>query len=340
MDGRKPDSVTREQAEEIGRILKRLFGTPDEPKAPSEAGLRTELLAMAAGPVGGDAEGNQVGLFRRHCVTCHGVGGDGAGPSAALHDPYPRDFRYGVFKYTSTKSGAKPLKSDLKKTLARGAAGTAMPSFAQLAPEEIEALVEYVKYLSLRGETELYLLQQIVDAGASLPLGTDEVLEDGVLPAVAAWEAPERDRDLVAVPPPRPPVDPPERLAASIAKGKELYASKDAQCVKCHGPNGDGNGEEKDLYDDWNKRKKGVTAEETRAMAKLFRLPIQEIRPRDFRLGTFRGGAAPEDLYLRLYVGIKGTPMPGVGPGPGTPGVLTPEEIWHVVHYVRSLSRP
>ncbi len=341
LEGRPRNSVPKERREAIAKMLHRLFGTPDQPKAPDGAGLDAALLAMAAGPVGGDAQGNQRGLFRRHCVTCHGVSGDGAGPSAALLDPYPRDFRRGLFKYTSTKAGIKPLASDLKGTLSRGVAGTAMPSFAQLAPNELDALIEYVKYLSIRGETERYLFEQVVDDEARLPLDKDQVLDEGVLPAARSWEAPERDPDLVVVAGTRPPVATPEQLAASIAKGRELYASKDAQCVKCHGPNGDGNGEEKELYDDWNKPKKGVTPEQTVELGRRYTLPIQEIRPRDFRQGNFRGGVGPGGLYLyyRVYAGIKGTPMPGVGPSPGSKGVMTPEEIWHVVDFVRSLSR-
>ncbi len=36
--------------------------------------------------------------------------------------------------------------------------GTAMPSFKLLPQSEIEALVEYVEYLSLRGQTEIALI--------------------------------------------------------------------------------------------------------------------------------------------------------------------------------------
>ncbi|MCR4411687.1 MAG: cytochrome c [Thermoguttaceae bacterium] len=341
LEGRPRKSVSAEQREAIAKMLQRLFGTPDRPQVPDGVGLDRSLVEMAAGPPGGDAQGNQRGLYRRHCVTCHGVTGDGAGPSAALLDPYPRDFRRGVFKYTSTKAGIKPLASDLRGTLTRGVAGTAMPSFAQLAPRELDALVEYVKYLSIRGQAEQYLFEQVVDDEARLPLDLGQVLDEGVLPAARSWEAPERNPELVIAPGPRPPVDTPEALAASIARGRDLYASKDAQCVRCHGPQGDGNGEEKELYDDWNKPKKGVTPEQTAELERLYKLPIQRLRPRDFRQGNFRGGVGPEGrhLYYRIYAGIKGTPMPGVGPSPGAPGVMTSEDIWHVVDFVRSLSR-
>ena len=272
-------------------------------------------------------------------MTCHGIAGDGAGPAAAMLDPYPRDYRNGVFKYTSTRSGAKPIRKDLQRTLFRGVAGTAMPSFAHLPPEQSEALLEYVKYLSIRGETELHLLQLVVDEQSYLPPDMPTVMEDGVLPAAASWLMPEeRAPELVVVPPPRPPVDRPEVLAASVAKGRELYLARDSQCVKCHGESGDGNGEEKELYDDWNKRKKGVTPEQTADLARLFKLPLQRLRPRDFRQGVFHGGAGPADLFLRICVGIKGTPMPAAGPAPGSQGALKPDEIWNVVDFVRSLA--
>jgi mono/diheme cytochrome c family protein len=270
-------------------------------------------------------------------VTCHGISGDGAGPTASILEPYPRDYRDGIFKYTSTLPGQKPLSKDLRRTLHNGIPGTAMPTFAQLSEREIEALVEYIKYLSIRGETERFLLQTVVDDDATLPIDRAQVIEEGVLPAARSWSAPQRDPNLVVVPPPRPPKDTPEQMAALIAKGRDLYLSKKAQCIKCHGTGGDGKGEETELYDDWNKRKKGETPQQTEKLAARFKLPIALLHPRDFRQGQFHGGSRPEDLYLRVYIGIKGTPMPAAGAGPGTPGALTPEEIWQVVYYVRSL---
>jgi len=339
LEGRAAESVSARQAEAIRQALAELLGTPNEPRVPHGVQLDLERLRAAAGPAAGDARGTQRGLFRRHCVTCHGIGGDGAGATAAMLDPYPRDFRNGIFKYTSTRSGAKPARNDLRRTLYRGVPGTAMPSFAHLKGEEAEALIEYVKYLAIRGETELYLLQLIVDEDSYIPPDMQLVREEGLLPPAASWLAPERNAaELVVVPPPRPPIDRPESLSASVAKGRELYLAKNSQCVKCHGERGDGKGEETEIYDDWNKRKKGVTPEQTAELARLFKLPILRLRARDFREGIFHGGAGPDDLYLRIDVGIKGTPMPAAGPAPGVEGVLKPDEIWHVVNYVRSLA--
>ena len=333
LEGRDPAEVSPPQAKAIRDTLAQLFGTPDAPKVPQGVRLDMDLLKMAAGPVGGDARGNQRGLFRRHCTGCHGVSGDGAGPAASILDPYPRDYRSGLFKYTSTSDGAKPTHADLERTLLRGVSGTAMPAFAQLTSRDLNALIEYVKYLSIRGQTELSLLALIVDENERFPLEDRVVMREAVLPAAEPWEA----ADRFAV---KPPVDAPEALAASVAKGRELYRKKDAQCVKCHGPEGAGDGEETELYDDWNKRKKGVTPEQTEKLAGRFTLPLQRIRPRNFQQGIFRGGNAPQDLYWRICVGIKGTPMPAAGPGRSSSGAFSAEEIWPLVDYLRWLAWP
>ncbi len=80
-----------------------------------------------------------------------------------LGQRYPRDFRDGLFKYTSTSGGGKPLWNDLERIVRRGIPGTSMPAFSQLPDKEIGALVDYVRYLNLRGQTELLLLQWVVD---------------------------------------------------------------------------------------------------------------------------------------------------------------------------------
>ena len=131
----------------------------------------------------------------------------------------------------------------------------------------------------------------------------------------------------------RPPVAAHDERMASIRRGRELYLSENAKCAQCHGEQGRGDGPQAgDLVDEWNKPKVGEPPEH-------FALPLQGLRPRDFGEGIFHGGSRPIDLYWRVHVGIKGTPMPAGGPGPGSRGVLTPEEIWDLVHYVQSLGR-
>ncbi len=368
-EGRDPRRMTPAQEEAIRDTLEELFGTPDEPKialtltlsqmergpyignlqksnggkdaqraagagepdARTATGLRIERLRAAAGAVASDAVGKQRGLYRRHCVACHGISGDGAGPSAAVLTPYPRDFRSGLFKYTSTAGGAKPTRGDLRRTLRSGLPGTAMPSFAVLPEEEIDVLVEYVQYLSIRGQTEGYVMAQVLDEDEKLPLDIAVMCEEGALPAAQSWAAAET---LAIVPPAMR--DPP---ATATTRGRAIFLRKQSRCIDCHGTAGHGDGPRVgELYDDWNQRKMASSAEGVVERSRRFRLPLQPLRPRNFHEGIFRGGDRPQDLYWRIAVGIKGTPMPAFGPAPGSPGVLSPEEIWDVVYYVRSLS--
>ena len=342
MEGRADEDVSVLQRRAVEQALADIWGSADEPKAPEGAGLNQDLLTRAGGAIHSTKDGTRHGLYRDHCAACHGLGGDGAGSLATTFDPYPRDFRSATFKYTSTRAGAKPLLEDLRRILRDGIPGSGMPAFAVLPEGEIDALVQYTKYLSLRGQTEVYLMELVVDEDEYLPLGVDAMeaaMEEGVRYSADLWtEVEQRREDYVIAPPPRLRTKTPKLRADSVAKGRELYAGEDAKCVECHGPNGDGDGENTDLYDDWNKLKKGVSKKKTTQRAKLYALPIQRLWARDFRRGNFRGGSRPKDLYLRIHAGIKGTPMPAVGPSPGAEGAYTEDEIWRVVDYVLSLA--
>jgi cytochrome c553 len=96
-------------------------------------------------------------VYSQRCVQCHGVSGDGNGPSAGSLFPRPRDYRKGIFKFTSTPYGIKPARSDLVETVRRGISGTSMPSFHLLPDADVQAVVDYVIALSQRGELELQM---------------------------------------------------------------------------------------------------------------------------------------------------------------------------------------
>ncbi len=224
--------------QQIANILDAMYGTPDDPFVLPETGLDLQKIQMAAGPV----KGYMQGLFRLHCVHCHGITGDGMGPTAVFLNPYPRDYRQGLFKFKSTPSNLPPTHEDLVRTLKEGITGTAMPSFKLLPQAEVEALLEYVKYLSLRGQTELALINEFASADEFDPDKEDfpktrEFLVGKVLtPLVAKWQG--ATSQVTPVPP--PPAD--FNSSASIERGKQIFYSTGG-CVKCHGPTALGDGQ-------------------------------------------------------------------------------------------------
>jgi mono/diheme cytochrome c family protein len=255
----KQISPTHQRA--VANILAAMFGTPDEPFAMPETGLNQRKLSMAAGPVWSDAEGRKHGLYRRHCAHCHGISGDGRGPTAGILNPYPRDYRAGVFKFKSTYTASQPTDDDLRKTIRDGIPGTAMPAFALLPPDEVDALVEYVKYLSIRGQMEValedYVFQELEPEDtldpASAPELKDVLVNDLLANIMTGWQ---EAANQVIVPDESaiPPADrTPEQIAESAAKGRELfYSAAKGNCMQCHGPTGLGDGQQTD-YDNWSK---------------------------------------------------------------------------------------
>jgi mono/diheme cytochrome c family protein len=350
------------QQQVIANVLEAMFGTPDEPFVLPESGLDIKKIQMAAGPVRSDQFGRETGLFRRHCAHCHGTTGDGLGPTAMLLNPYPRDYRQGKFKFKSTQRAAKPTNYDLETVLHEGVQGTAMPSFALLPDAQIKALVEYVKYLSMRGQTEMYLTNAMADLseGEKLPLTRESLVGEILAPIAESWST----APSSIIPTDGENTKPDMPLEESIAKGRELFYGVKGNCAKCHGWSALGDGQTSD-YDDWSKgiveaqkdldgaitsldSSSEMTSEERAELArqvamlssalKTDALPPRHAIPRNLRQGIYRGGRAPVDIFYRIYAGINGAPMPAVGPAaPGAQGTLTPGEIWNLVDYVKSL---
>jgi mono/diheme cytochrome c family protein len=352
--------LTPEQERQVATVLLAMFGTPDEPTVLPETGLDEAKLRLAAGPVRSDIVGRKNGLYREHCVHCHGITGDGLGPTAAFLNPYPRDYRPGVFKFKSTERADKPTHADLVRILHNGIPGSSMPSFALLPPVQVDALAEYVKYLAMRGETELALMRAFFELDdedqGKLPEAREFLVAETLEPIAARW----RDADAERIPVPEMPagID----LAASIAKGKELFYGDKANCVKCHGITALGDGQAND-YDDWNKAivevgKEVASGKEKASETQTASLSPEQmaqhkadvawlekfdrvlegdalrprtIPPRNLRHGIYRGGRRPLDLYYRIHAGIYGAPMPAAA------GTVPPEDIWHIVNYVLSL---
>ncbi len=344
--------------------LTQFFGTPDTPLLPEVVGkdedyaslVNMDRLRQAAGPAGAAGQG----LYRQHCATCHGVVGNGRGETAALLPVYPRDYRMGKFKFKDTTRSAKPTRENLTYAIKNGVSGTAMKPIPELTDADIESLVDYVIYLSWRGELERAMLLEggeiAFEEGESLFNESSEdfadqleFANDTVLEIADSWlEAADRIKDVPepeGIPVPQTIEELRAALAEtgdseikqSVVKGKQIFQSEVAACAKCHGPEGYGDGPQKD-YDDWTKEwtvRIGIDPNDAAAQVPLVArgaLPPRVISPRDFRDGLFRGGSEPEHIFRRIAAGIDGTPMPAA--------TIPPGDIWHLVNFVRSLAEP
>ena len=101
--------------------------------------------------------------------------------------------------------------------------------------------------------------------------------------------------------PPEPPV-----TAQGLRQGRRYYL---IACANCHGDNGEGKRDPT-----WRTSEGFPTSS------------------RNLRTGIFKGGREGEQLYLRFFTGLPGTPMPA--------GKLPGEQVWRVVQYIQSLSDP
>ena len=330
--------------QDLQNVMSALMGTPDDPVVPvlPDADLTQMLsgdrLRSSAGPVGSDEEGRAHGLYRQHCVHCHGITGDGLGPTAPFLNPYPRDYRKGLFKFKSTPTTQPPTDDDLHRVLREGIAGTAMPSFKVLPEDDRESLVQYVKYLAIRGQIERALIfetaeligeERLIDMSlkAKDPAAFEEQLA-AIREIAAGVVAPWLEANTQTTPVPPPPEN--WNTAESIEEGKQLFSTALASCSKCHGDGALGDGQTTD-FDEWTKELRPANSHAVDEFLALGALPPRNILPRNLRQGIYRGGRRPVDLFWRVKNGIAGTPMPAASKE------LTDDQIWHLIAYVRSL---
>ena len=338
----------KQHARDVSEIVTAFFGTPDNPYVPSlsdtdmSSMFQLSKLQMAAGPVGSDEQGRPTGLYREHCAHCHGVTGNGRGPTAAFLNPYPRNYQRGLFKFKSTPATMPPTDDDLHRVLVKGIPGTSMPSFRLLPEDQRQALVQYVRYLALRGQFERNLilfvktdldLETSDDRLINLNLRQEEpatfadqlaTVKELLGEMAAQWIDAEQSATEVPTPP--------ENWGnpASVAEGRKLFFMTLTNCSKCHGDTALGDGQTTD-YNEWDKELEPANPEALADYLSLGALEPRNARPRNLRQGVYRGGRRPIDMYWRMKNGIAGTPMPAAAQQ------LTADQLWHVIAYVRTL---
>lgn len=311
-----PKTIDAGLRAKLHTALDAAFGTPYDPRVGAakgeDEGVVTQLVqlkvrdASEGAPFHTLATGSKA--FRFHCVHCHGLPGDGRGPTGPWVVPHPRDYRLGKFKFVSSAGGppGKPRRDDLLRTLHQGIDGTSMPSFALLTDEELDGLASYVIHLSIRGEVEKDILTDLT-AGYDYPDMDGEVLTR-MTEIVGQWAAADAK-----------PIEPAKgsytdftskQMAESIRRGYKLFSdpSGSASCIGCHQDYGR---QVPFRYDKWGTL----------------------VRPMNLTLGLYRGGRRPIDIFWRIKRGIDPSGMPPTG-------VTDDKDVWDVVNFVQALPYP
>jgi mono/diheme cytochrome c family protein len=338
-----PQKLKSKQIDQIGSTLETLFGTPRHPvvegiKPATREALRLDKDTLARGST----------LYRLHCLHCHGLSGDGRGPTASWVNPHPRDYRQGIFKFISTDNSdaaiqkaeqqypdsapfqRRPRRADLKRILRQGVEGTSMPSFGLLPDDELDALVSYVIHLSLRGQTEYMVMQGLLTEGAEV--GKIPVFMRKAVKQVAGqWQAsdamplkPEpypykgdEGKEIHPADVADPENDPQgEQIRASVQRGQKIFKDEtQGNCLSCHFDYGRTSAYK---FDPWG----------------------TIVRPANLTSGVYRGGRRPIDLYWRIAGGIENE-MARLGPPPGgeTPAARS-RRIWDLVNFLDVLPYP
>lgn len=282
-------------------------------------------------------------LYLRHCMHCHGVSGDGAGPTAQYFKVRPRDYRRGIIKFTSTKATIRPSRDDLFRIIKLGVPGTYMPSFMLLPDDEVKLIGEYVRWLAMRGEMERklnawlvtsYSQEAVDEADSPAELRTEfdtewaedagDYIERFGTDLKLDWQDADKTESVVNPSVPRIPSS-----SESIARGRKIFLGDKAKCASCHGETGRGNGSSTADFNELPGEPPGGKKSDKPG---LFDNWGNIVKPRDLTTGVFRGGRRPVDIFRRIHSGIKGTPMQAFGGA-----TLNDEQIWDVVNYVLSI---
>jgi hypothetical protein len=191
-----------------------------------------------------------------------------------------------------------------------------MPSFHLLKDEELEAIVSYIIHLSIRGEAEFSVLQELItESQQSPPPPSDPMIlrVRGRADEIArSWLEAQKSEIKPVKPPEYKSED--ERLA-SAARGYKVYTNSNVACAGCHLNYG------RDAafrYDAWG----------------------TIVKPRNFFQNMYRGGRRPIEVYWRIAGGINGADM---APFAKNPAAITEDEdkqIWDLISFLNILPYP
>jgi mono/diheme cytochrome c family protein len=323
---RDPQEIKGADGDELEKQLRQHFGTPADPKV---AGAEVAMVSSLQIDAATLREGSR--LYRVHCLHCHGLTGDGRGPTARWVNPHPRDYRRGLFKFQSVDqtdgTTRKPRREDIHRTLKMGIENSSMPSFALLTTDtEIEKLISYVIHLSIRGEVEYQIFSKYLTfkKGQYSSVGMETPIPELVPQLTKLFVTLWYDSQSKAIhPDPRPVYNTEKERAEAAKRGWDIFRGKaavqgGATCISCHTDYGR---QTRWKFDEWGTM----------------------VRPTNLTAGYYRGGRRPLDLYYRIHSGINGSGMAHNGGN----FKLTPEQkaqnehpIWDLVSFLQVLPYP
>ncbi|MBI4232126.1 c-type cytochrome [Candidatus Peregrinibacteria bacterium] len=211
-------------------------------------------------------------VYEKYCIGCHGEKGDGNSQIGQFLDPRPRDFADDRALFKFRSTPSGSLPTD----------------------EDLLRTIRRGVHWSSMPSWNL------------VPEGELKAVVEYIKTLSLKWRY-FKPESQVAIP------EPPDYLGSleSADRGRKIYFEK-AQCNKCHGDSGKGDGPStKELKDDWG----------------------NTIKPFDFTRGQLKSGDTPKDVYRAFVTGINGTPMPSFA------GNLSEEERWDVISFILKLRR-
>lgn len=287
----------------FAEILKYEVGAWDQPSWPKSGGVMNMQDRLAPGRA----------IYVRDCADCHGLSGQGDGPSAADLPRPPRDFSLGVMKYKSSAATTLPWNSDLQTYLQRPLDARPEDGCKGHISGSSDVTV-YTNYLLTR-----YTLERSVASALNLLTAFTQsenaveqeaqVLQVLQLAITAIGEQMHQSDNEPSQP---------KLLDGNAERGRDLFTSAKAACATCHGHDGAGKGPQT-----WEPALGGWVLKDMWGHAAI---------PGDFTRRPWRSGDTNDDLARSIRVGIGGTPMPSYS------GILSEAEIADLVAYIITLS--
>lgn len=296
-----PSRLSDEQQKSLASILDEMFGKPSAPLIEHPGAAAHDLTPSNL------ASGSRV--YKRHCVQCHGLTGDGRGPTSLWVYPPARDFRQGQFKFVGTPTGQGwPSLTDLHRAVNRGIGGNSMPPFAMMNDANSAAAGRYTLHLMFRGLVEFDLIR-LTDPDDT-PTMMKETAVKSLNTHFTLWDEAQKSELQLKSPPITEPRDAANdaNYSEQVRRGHELFLSPRSACTTCHVDYGRSSPWR---YDVW-----GVA-----------------VKPPNLTQGNYKAGSEAADLFRRIRCGIVGVKMPAAIQ-------LSNDEIWQIVTFLKALPDP